>query len=326
MPDEITEGATPDTTPAGDQPGDEDLGAKSDATPTDTDAGSTPPDPAAGKEDGEDTPPAEPPDFIEQGGVKYYKGFDKHPDWRSMKDTKDAISEVMERHGYLNVEEAIAELDSGKTLLDLLGTSDAGYVQELIDKAKTLDQYEEYWRQQKSLKLEEGETQEETIARLKKEKTELETARRDDAKAFQDSKANDENIKVFNSEISNLVSGVENLSDNARGFLKTHLGVDNPMDEIDIRDKKTVRATAQQLISGFTELLKSERQAAVDEYAKGDSKLTPTPKPEGAGDDASVQKKTGIDAKGKSDEEAFDEANELLTKTLTQMFSAAQQS
>lgn len=293
----------------------------------------TPPDPNALPGDAGDTPPATPPgekppeppagtgevpDFIEKDGVKYYKAFDKHPEWRELKDNKTAIQGILDENGYRNLDELISDLQSGRSLADLLGTNDANTVQSLLDKSAKWDAAEEYWAEQKAKQLEEGETKEETITRLKKEKKELEDARRTDADKFTHTEEARRQIEAFNRDVSDMVDSVDGLTDAEKSVLRLHLGVDNPMDEVTIGDRKAVRSTAQGVISKFTEFVKAVRQSAVDEYVKGQSKIIPTPQP-GAEQSPVVTEQRVDVSKTSGMEEAFSTANKLILEQLKGM-------
>ena len=89
-------------------------------------------------------------EFIEKDGVKYYRSFDKHPEWRTLKDTKSAIDSILEDHGFTSMEELTEGLKSGLTLAELIGTTDANKVQDILDKAQKWDSAEEYWAEQEA--------------------------------------------------------------------------------------------------------------------------------------------------------------------------------
>lgn len=311
MPEPI-EGAIPDS-----PPGDPGKGVEPGGTPPPADAppGDKPPvsDPGAGA--------GEVPDFVEKDGIKYYKGFDAHPEWRTLKDTKDALSGILEENDYLNLEDLVSDLKTGQSLASLIGTADANRVQALMDKAQKWDAAEEYWAEQESAKREKGETQEETIARLKQEMQAEKDARRAEIEGFQSKETTAAKLANFNKDVGDLVDLTESLSDAEKSVLKLHLGVNNPMDGVDIGDRKTVRAVAKDVITNYTGFIKSVKQAAIDDYVKGQSKITPTPQP--AGDQTpTVTKKTVEVKQGMSDEEAFDQANDFLTETLQKMWQS----
>lgn len=297
-------GAKPPESPAGNPPA------------VEPGQGGTPPTAEPGQKPAAD--PGAVTDFVEKDGVKYYRSFDKHPEWRGLKDTKTAVSEILEDNGYADFDELVSDLKTGRSLADLIGTSDANKVQSLLDKAQKWDAAEEYWAEQEAKKLEKGETQEETIARLKKEKQELLDAQRTDRKSREAADNKAYHLSRFNDDVSDLVDSTADLTDVEKSILKLHLGVDNPMDEVDIADRKAVRTTAKDAIAKFTEFIKGVRQAAVDAYADGKSKITPTPQAAAEQTQVVNPNPSKVDVKGKSMEEAFATANKLLIEQFNQ--------
>jgi len=284
-------GATPPGTPPGDQP------------------------PAGGPGAGT---PGEVPDFIEKDGEKYYRSFDKHPDWRGLKDTSTEIKGVLEEHGYLDLNDLVSDLKQGRSLGELLGTMDANYVQGLLDKSQKWDNAESYWAEQKALELEKDEKPEDTVARLKNENKELQDALHSDREGYKKEQENSKNLAAFEQDLGNIVDLTDGLSDAEKGILKQHLGIDNPMDTVDIRDKMAYRTAAKNVIGNFSTFVQAVRQAAIDEYTKGQSKITPTPQPEGEQTPVVAESKIKVD-ENTSTEEAFEAANKKATELILQL-------
>jgi hypothetical protein len=298
--------ATPDLTP-GAEPKIDDPGKVEDPA-------TTPPGDKPAADPGDGKPAAE-QDFVEVEGVKYYKSFDKHPEWRGMKDGSDTLNQILEDNGYASQDELISDLNTGVSLASLIGTTDANKVQAILDKAQKWDAAEVHWAEEAARKQEKGETDEETIARLKREKQELQEARRQDKVGQEELDRKATELRTFNSDVSTIVDATEGLTSAEKTVLKLHLGVDNPMDDINIGDRKLVRATAQTAISKFQEFIKGVRQAAIDEYSDGKSDLVPAPTPEGDQTPTVETEKVKVD-ENTSIEEAFAESNKLLIEQL----------
>lgn len=301
------------------------IGAKPPESPAGTEPtadipgqGGTPPAADKPGQEPSATPGAEPPaevDFVEKDGVKYYKSFDKHPEWRGLKDGSDALNTILADNDYANADELIADLKTGVSLVSLIGTADANKVQAILDKSQKWDAAEAHWAEEAARKQEKGETDEETIARLKREKQELQEARRQDKLTQEELGQKATQLKQFNTDVSGMVDATEGLNDAEKGVLKLYLGVNNPMDEVNIGDRKAVRATAEGVISKFTEFISGVRQAAIDDYSEGKSEITPTPPP--AGDDVPAVNEGKVEVKeGTTVEEAFGQANKILIEQL----------
>jgi len=321
MPDETTNGAMPENTPTGtaDSGNVNPEGTGGAPSPTTT-PGENEPGSGAGDHG------TEIPEFIEKDGQKFYRSFDAHPKWRELQDTNKAVRGILEEKGYNDISDLVSDLNDGATLAELLGTRDAAKVQEQLDKAKRWEEAEEYWAEQEEAKLREGETKDETLARYEKQLKEERAARQNDRQQFEEDRATEEQLARFNHDLTSVVDRMDDLSDNAKAVLKLHLGVNNPMDELDITDRKGVRDTAQSMATVFSDLIKAERQNAVDAYVRGQSTIVPTP-PAGAGaggGSGSVSNKAVEVKEGMSDEEAFEQANLRLTETLTKMWDNSQ--
>jgi len=315
MPEEDIGTKPPEAQPGTLPPGEGDPG-KVGIPATDLSGEKPPVDPETGKP--AEKPPAEELEFIEKDGVKYYKSFDKHPEWRELKDTKTAMATVLEEHGFNSIEDVVAALQRGNSLADLLGTSDANKVQAILDKADEMDRTKEYWAEKEAERKEKGETDEETIARLKNELKTEKTARRTDATDRETMDSKREQLTTFNKDVGALVDLAEGLGDSEKSMLKLHLGVDNPMDEINIGDRTAVRTTAKDVISNFTDFIKGVRQAAIDDYAAGKSEIVPAVAP--TGEEVPAVKKQAVEVKeGTTIEEAVAEANKLVIEQFTNL-------
>jgi hypothetical protein len=298
---------TPGATPPENDPG-------QGGTPPATDTPGQEPSATPGAEPGEDQ------DFIEKDGVKYYRAFDKHPDWRSLKDSQNELSEILEDNGYASLSELVSDLKAGMSVTELLGTADANKVQALLDKSSKWDAAEEFWAEEEARKKEKGESDEDTIARLKNEKRELLNAQKTDKQKREEQAVKQGHLDRYDADVSSLVDETD-LADAEKSILKLHLGVSNPMDDIDIADRKAVRATAREQISQFSEFVKGIRQAAIDEYSKGKSDLTPTPQPAGDQTPSVQEGKVKVDS-NTSVEEAFGEANKIMVEAAEAMVKA----
>ncbi|MCK5613676.1 hypothetical protein KAR91_68055 [Candidatus Pacearchaeota archaeon] len=212
--------------------------------------------------------------YVEIEGEKFYSSFDKHPEWRVLKDAKDDFQSILDNSQFANKEELITALEKGATLSDLIGDQDAATVLEAANK---WNQAEEYWAQEEANKAEEGESEAQTIIRLKQEKAELVNQQKTEKERTTEQRTSREAVKVFNAEISTAVEGAE-LAESESALTKLVLGLDNPMDDVDINDTKAVRLAVKDNLGKAGELIKAIRQSAVDDYVANKGKITPIPK------------------------------------------------
>ncbi|KKM00638.1 hypothetical protein LCGC14_1802430 [marine sediment metagenome] len=246
----------------------------------------------------------------EENEVKKEKSppYDKDPKWIAARAAEAKLTELLSKTGFETTEDLETALESGKSLKELLGSRDA---KKLIADSETLSKAVQKRDAEKLSRMEEEETPEQTIARLKQDNDNL----YDFNKKQEDEKIaslnTDRALSTFNERIASTVDGTEGLSDSEKSLLNQFLGVDNPLNDVDMEDLSEVSKLAKTGIKDFQGFVKNVRQQAIDEYAAGNSKLTPISKTENSGETPSV-KKTNL-SKDASIDETFDAAkSELL--------------
>jgi hypothetical protein len=224
------------------------------------------------------------------------------------------LSELMEKHGFASVEELQQAIKDGQDLRDMVGQRD---LNQMIKDAETLQRYQEYWAEQKRQEQEQNEAPEETIERLKRENKEI----ADKAKQEEESKKavteSQRALTDYNSEVDSVLKASEGLSDIERDLVKGLMGVDNPAMDVAITDKKGVTKIAKSHVQNVSKLIAGIKQAAIDEYARGKSALTPT-KPKGSETPAkeSVKVKRDPLPQNATVEDTFRRANEEFLELL----------
>jgi len=284
--------------PASDSPADGKKGQESDS-PADKDEPEPEPD-NDGEDDSDDDKPLP---------------FDKDPKWKAARADQKRFQEILEENDLEDSEDLVSQLKTGKTLVELLGTADAKEITKILEKAQTLDKYEEIWAQQDAQKREESETPEETIERLKHEK-EAEKKKFEQFKASEEERAESKRVlKEYEKNVTGLIDGDEILSDNSKAVVKLLMGISNPSEEIDPTNLKAVKTTTSDMIKRVNELVAAERQKAIDDYAAG--KLETPPMKKGADTDSPGTKSvkhTELPEGGV--EEAFDQITSELFEVL----------
>ncbi len=266
-------------------------------SPTDTDDGAA----TQKDEDGE---------FIEKDGQKYYKSFDNHPEWRELKDAKDGFQTLLTEAGFKDKAELVTALKAGTDLTELIGDQDAT---ALIEAADNWNRAEQYWAEQDALKTEEGESETETIARLKQEKVDLVNQQKTETDKQTAAKENSQAVQTFNTEITAAVEEAK-LAEPEAALAKLFLGLDNPMDDVDIQSKKSIRLALTENIGKFRELVKTIKQTTVDDYVAGKKDITPIPTDDGG--ETTVPGSKFELKEGETPEEAVGRANAILIETL----------
>jgi hypothetical protein len=170
-------------------------------------------------------------------------------------EAKADLSAVLEKHGYATMDDLEADLASNKELAKKIEDKD---LDEIFAKAELLDKYNAYWAEQEAKKQEEGETPEQTIARLKKEKQEI----LDKQNQEQRSKEERDKVKVaiatYNTEVETSIEQDKDIPKEFKGFAKVFMGVGNPALDVDINNKAAVRKMTKELskrLIEFTQLV-----------------------------------------------------------------------
>jgi hypothetical protein len=246
--------------------------------------------------------------YVEVDGEKFYSSFDTHPEWRELKDAKDEYQGILDRSQFASKEELVAALENGEKLSDLIGEQDA---EALVEAANKWNQAEEYWAEQEAAQAEEGETEPQTIARLKQANATLKEQQKTEAERLQENRSSREAIAGFNTEIETAVEAAE-LAGSESDLAKLVLGKDNPMDDVDIQDKKAVRLAIKDNLGKVSEIVKAIKQSAVDAYVAGDKDVIPIPKDEG-GEIKDKGSKFQV-KEGETQEEALGRANQRLVE------------
>jgi hypothetical protein len=197
--------------------------------------------------------------------------FDQDPKWLSARAAEKQLTTILEQYGFDTADDLEEALESGVSLQELLGDRDA---ESLIESADTLSRYEDYWSKQEREKTLENETEVDTITRQERENQEL----RDKLQRVDDTNRETAEsktlLKDFNSAVSQVVKN-SNLSDSESEMAQLLLGVDNPMNIIDIGNKSEVGNAATAILKKFSNFITDLKQTTVDEHVAGKSNITP---------------------------------------------------
>jgi hypothetical protein len=236
--------------------------------------------------------------------------FDKHPKWQSARAAEKRVNDILEKAGLESLDDLESEIDSGRSIKEVLGQKDAN---QLIKDANRLKEIEAYWAEQEQLKLEEEEEPEDTIARLKKEKAEIKNSVQQSRKVEAEQKAAIEALDKFADvvDISVTKAGFEG---EKADLVKEFLGVDNAFNEVDISDPNAVRGMVNSGIKKLGQIIKTIEQNAVDAYAKGKGEIIPISPSEPA-PDTKPGKKVPL-KEGISVEDAFAQSHDKLIDML----------
>lgn len=177
-----------------------------------------------------------------------------------------STEEILDEFGLDTPEDLKSFIANMKDLKGKIGDAD---LDELLENSKTLKKYQEQWAAAEAERLKESETPEQTIARLEREKKSLENDQKKQADRTKQSKAAKRAIEDFNETVTTVVKSAKEVPAEYRPFISEFLGVDNPINDVDISDKAAVRRLAKE---GVTKMQAFE-QAVIKRYRDGKIKI-----------------------------------------------------
>ncbi len=204
-----------------------------------------------------------------------------HKDPRFKQDLKllKIAKSLVEANGLEDVEELADLVASGKKVYGK--QIDLDKLDEIAQKADTLDKYQKYWAQQEELRKRGMETPEQTIARLQAEREDLNNRYSAKEKAEQDAKEAKKAIAFYEGEVKSQINSIEDLSTEAKDFLAYTLGVGNECNDINITDKKEIRRITQQSVKKMNNLIKAIKDEGIREYLAGKASIPNVPSTDG---------------------------------------------
>lgn len=230
---------------------------------------------------------------------------DKDPKLEAALEAKEKLDDLLETHGYDSLEDLSTAIQKSNDVATKLGKADLA---EILEKASTLDKYNEYWAAEEISKKKTEEEPDESITRLEREIKALKSSKEkedSDNKALEEaSKA----VKDFNLEVTSFTEGQEEIPEEYRSFTNEFMGVNNPFNDIDITNKIAVRKMAKDGVKRVQDF----EQAVIKRYRDGKIKIPEMTKTE------SVASETG-----KVDIKNLKQAKATMLETLTKHFLGA---
>ena len=200
------------------------------------------------------------------------------PDETEGDGDEDSTPSGKETDGEINVQDILDEygLDSPDQLKDWLsnfkdlqgkiGNKD---FDEILEGFNTLQTFQAKWAEEEREKLKDKETPEETIARLEKENEDLHSKRRKDRESRKAAEAAKQAINAFNTTVTSAIEGDKTLPAAWRPFVAEFMGVNNPVNEVDIEDKASVRRLTKEGVKKMNQFA----QLVIKEYRDGKVKV-----------------------------------------------------
>lgn len=193
--------------------------------------------------------------------------YDKDPKWLKAREAERRLTEILEKHSLLDVEELVDRLSKGSELQKLIGERDA---KKLIEDAEYANRVRQNWEKQRKEEQFKDEPPDTRLQRLEAENAKLKQEYDDYKSGVADKEHAQKVLDNFNGEVSRVLDVLETpLGETERELVTLMLGVNNPANEIDIEDQTAVRKMAREGITKFQAAVQKIRQAAIDEYVAG---------------------------------------------------------
>lgn len=205
------------------------------------------------------------------GGRAGEGGDDKRP------RTTQAVEAILDKYGLTTPEELQEFIDGLAGMKSKIGDAD---LDEIMESHETLKAYRREWAKQEREKLKEKESPEETIARLEREREDLERQMAKGEQRRKQSEAAKRHLEEFARTVVSTIEADEAIPEEYRPFAAALLGVKNPINDVDIRDKAAVRKAWK---AYGARVVKDFEQAVIRRYREGKAALPATPPPSGGG-------------------------------------------
>jgi len=219
------------------------------------------------------------PDSPKEGAAE------KDPELEAARTTAKEVDALLKEHGFTNLDDLKEAVKRGSE--DVLDGEDP---EQLLKDAREMRERRQREADEAEQRRAENETPEETIERQARELSELKAQVTERAEADRAIEENRKIIQRYEKSVGDLVDAMKIDSKYERDLTKQLLGVGNPMDEVDITDRKAVADALRSQIPQIRKLIDNIQQAAIDAYASGKSSRTPSKKAAPAGNQEPAQK------------------------------------
>lgn len=186
----------------------------------------------------------------------------------AVRGAKDAqfMEDLLDEYGLENAEDLKDFISNLSDVAEKLQGED---IDDLLDNKALMVRYQQQWAAKEAATLEEKETPEETIARLKKEKQEMaQDAARQRSKQAQAEEAQ-RLLGSFNNTVHKTIRSIKEVPKEYRNFLSLFMGVDNPINDVDLAD----RGKVIDLTKKSAKMLMDFEQAVIKRYLAGKAKV-----------------------------------------------------
>jgi rubrerythrin len=201
--------------------------------------------------------------------------FDKNPRWQSARQTEKKVTEIMDQHGYDNLDEMMEDLVSSRTLAKEVGDRD---IKKLLSAQEELEKIHAYWAEQELKKKREDELPDETISRLEKQLKEFSTSKQQEEKHRKEQEEADRFWARYDNDITSFIESKDNVTGAEKTFFDAILRKDSFINNVNVQDRAEVKKMTKQV----SKLVEDFKSAIIEDYRNGKietPKMTSTQEP-----------------------------------------------
>ena len=185
--------------------------------------------------------------------------------------SSDLVTGILDKHGLGSPEELAEFIDSLVGLKGKIGDHDP---EELLKARETLEAYHHEWAKKEREKLRENETPEDTIKRLEKELKDEQTRKAKNEQKARKAESAKQALKTYADVVGSAIASDTTIPAEYRPFLMELMGVDSPVNTVNILDRAGVRKLTKE--HGI-KLLKDFEQLVIKRYRDGKAEIPVVP-------------------------------------------------
>jgi hypothetical protein len=221
------------------------------------------------------------------------------------KEAREFVDEILSDYGLESADELKDFMANLSQLKGKIGDRD---LDEIIKNSETLETYQAHWAKQEREKKKEGETPEDTIKRLEAELDESQDEKTRIIDQRKEARAAEVAVREFNDTVTSVIKADKAIPAEYQPFLAEFMGVDNPINDIDIDNKAEVR----KLTKAGIKKLQAFEQEVIKRYRAG---KTAIPKV------SSTDTSSVIDDPKKKEPKNLKDARRIMHQSLSAIFS-----
>lgn len=190
-------------------------------------------------------------------------------------ETSKEIEAILDKYGLDSPEELKDFLDNLTVLREKLAGED---LEEILQNHKEMQKFRREWARAQREKLKEQETPEQTIERLERELAAIESERMKSAKERKRAESAKRAVEAYYRTVRQAIQADESIPEDYRPFVEAFMGVESPVNDIDIEDRAAVRRAWK---TWGAKMVKDFEQAVIRRYRAGKAEIPKVPPPSG---------------------------------------------